>query len=244
MRNLVDSLNTKQKTFIILGFIILLASPLPIIGKFLVTVCFVIYMHMKNRFLEVYPNGYNKDINNIILSPILHLIVSYFLYEMATEAITLANKIDSLHNISTYSPYLGEFGQIVDIANQYGFLPEIERSEKTLEYIHSAILLYKFSQIGIIVNIFLVMIEFYGLYRWGKFSKILMYILYISISAVFVIWCIFLGIYIYRYSMTLTGIFVDSTDSYFGVFLPLFALFFWGLCFKSFRNSINNLLTD
>lgn len=237
MENFINSLTKSEKMLIIVGAIVVLVGDLGTISNLLIIACILTFIFFKRKFLKIYLKEYTKEIDNIVLTPILFILASNFFYQGSDEFIRMANNIDSLHNISTYTPFFGEIGQIVDIANQNGLFPEIERSESTLEYINSTVLLNNYSSIGVIIVISLALAIFYGLNNLGKFTKKHIYALYGVVSVILIIWSIILG----NCMNKLTYILSENGNSYYSIIAPIFALIILGINFKHFYNSLEKL---
>lgn len=205
----------------------------------------VSYFLMRNQLRKVYSQEYVKSIKGTFSIPILQIVLfTIFLYQAGNEAIKSAGKIDSLHNISTYTPFLGDLGKIADIANQSGLLPDIERSQETLEFIKAAGTANQYIGIGMLVVIALALAELYGVFRLGKFTKKQMQLFYVGISATFVICAFLLGVYMEKFISLLSSVFsgVDK-DTPFSLIFPIIALLLWGLCYISYSKSLERLFS-
>lgn len=205
----------------------------------------VSYFLMRNQLRKVYSQEYVKSISSTFSIPILQIVLfTIFLYQAGNEAIKSAGKIDSLHNISTYTPFLGNLGKIADIANQSGLLPDIERSQETLEFIKAAGTANQYIGIGMLVVIALALAELYGVFRLRKFTKKQMQLFYVGISATFVICSFLLGAYMEKFISLLSSVFsgVDK-DTPFSLIFPIIALLLWGLCYISYSKSLERLFS-
>lgn len=205
----------------------------------------VSYFLMRNQLRKVYSQEYIKSISSTFSIPILQIVLfTIFLYQAGNEAIKSAGKIDSLHNISTYTPFLGNLGKIADIANQSGLLPDIERSQETLEFIKAAGTANQYIGIGMLVVIALALAELYGVFRLRKFTKKQMQLFYVGISATFVICSFLLGAYMEKFISLLSSVFsgVDK-DTPFSLIFPIIALLLWGLCYISYSKSLERLFS-
>ena len=162
----------------------------------IIIACIVAYILARKQLLKEHSKKYVKSIRATLIVPLLQILLFLiYLYEEGAGAAKEASKIDSLHNISTYTPYLGDLGRIADIANQIGLLPDIERSQTMLEFISAATMATDAVNIGILIVIGLALAELYGVLRFGKFSKKQMLMFYGGISATFLICSICVAIH-------------------------------------------------
>lgn len=200
------------------------------------------YFLIRKQLREKYTKDYVKSIRATLIVPIIHIILfAVVLYEEGANAAKGASKIDSLHNISTYTPYLGDLGKGLDIANQLGALPDIERSQSTLEYISAAGMATNSVNIGILIVIALALAELYGVYQFGKFTKKQMLMFYGGISVTFVICSIVLGIWQSKLMMVLS-IASNASDSNVIIFIfPIFALLMVGIPYIFYKKALDRL---
>lgn len=203
----------------------------------------VSYFLMRNQLRKVYSQEYVKSIKGAFSIPILQIVsFAIFLYQEGADAVKSAGKIDGLHNISTYTPFLGDLGKIADIANQSGLLPDIERSQGTLEFIKAAGTANQYVGIGMFVVIALALAELYGVFRLGKFTQKQMQLFYIGISVTFVICGFLLGVYLEKYTAVLSSVFsgVDNNIPWSLIFSTT-TLLLWGICYMPYSKSLNKL---
>lgn len=66
-----------------------------------------VYFLMKKQLKEKYTKDYVRSIRATLIVPILQIIFFTMFYKGGADATKEAGKIDNLHNISTYTPYLG-----------------------------------------------------------------------------------------------------------------------------------------
>ena len=241
--NEIRNMTTKQKIIVVVGVLIFLISDISMIGKILIIVGIVVYFFMNKQLLTNNSVEYTKEIRYTLIVPIIQIIASFFLYEESSNALTSAGKIDNLHNISTYTPYLGDLGKGLDIANQLGALPDIERSQSTLEYISAAGVLNNVVSIGDIFIIALALAELYGVFHLGKFTKKQMLMFYGGASMAFVICSIYFGIYMEKFIAVLSSIF-SGTDEYpFSYIFPILMLLFVGIFYKLYSKALERLFS-
>ena len=239
--NKFRNMTTKQKIIVVAGVLIFLISDISMIGKILIAVGIAAYFFMNRQLLTHNSIEYTKEIRYTLIVPIIQIIASFFLYEESSNALTSAGKIDSLHNISTYTPYLGDLGKGLDIANQLGALPDIERSQSTLEYISAAGMVNNVVSIGAILIIVFALAELYGVFRLGKFTKKQMLMFYGGASIAFVICSIYFGIYMEKFMAVLSGIF-SGTDEYpFSIIFPILTLILVGAFYKPYHKGLIKL---
>lgn len=199
----------------------------------------VAYFSMKKQLLKSNSKEYVKSIRATLIVPILQVVLFTFFYEEGSRAAKGASSIDSLHNISTYTPYLGDLGTIADIANQNGLLPDIERSQSMLEYISAAGMATNAVNIGIFIVIALAIAELYGVFNIGKFTKKQMLMFYGSVSVTFVICSIVLGIWQNKL-MTVLSIASNANDSNVTIFIfPIFALLMVGIPYIFYKKALD-----
>lgn len=235
------TLTTKQKILIIVGAIIFLIADISMIERIVIIAGIVAYFFMRKQLLVDNSIEYTQKIRDTLIIPIVQIIASFFLFEEASGAVKSAGKIDSLHDISTYTPFLGDLGKGLDIANQLGVLPDIERSQSTLEYINSATTVNNVVSFGAILIIILAIAELYGVFRLGKFTKKQMLMLYGGASIAFIVCSIYFGIYMEKFMGVLAGIF-SGTDEYpFAIILPIVTLILVGAFYKAYSNALENL---
>ena len=235
------TLTTKQKILIIVGAIIFLIADISMIERIVIIAGIVAYFFMRKQLLVDNSIEYTQKIRDTLIIPIVQIIASFFLFEEASGAVKSAGKIDSLHDISTYTPFLGDLGKGLDIANQLGVLPDIERSQSTLEYINSATTVNNVVSFGAILIIILAIAELYGVFRLGKFTKKQMLMLYGGASIAFIVCSIYFGIYMEKFMGVLAGIF-SGTDEYpFAIIFPIVTLILVGAFYKAYSNALENL---
>lgn len=235
------TLTTKQKILIIVGAIIFLIADISMIERIVIIAGIVAYFFMRKQLLVDNSIEYTQKIRDTLIIPIVQIIASFFLFEEASGAVKSAGKIDSLHDISTYTPFLGDLGKGLDIANQLGVLPDIERSQSTLEYINSATTVNNVVSFGAILIIIFAIAELYGVFRLGKFTKKQMLMLYGGASIAFIVCSIYFGIYMEKFMGVLAGIF-SGTDEYpFAIILPIVTLILVGAFYKAYSNALENL---
>lgn len=235
------TLTTKQKILIIVGAIIFLIADISMIERIVIIAGIVAYFFMRKQLLVDNSIEYTQKIRDTLIIPIVQIIASFFLFEEASGAVKSAGKIDSLHDISTYTPFLGDLGKGLDIANQLGVLPDIERSQSTLEYINSATTVNNVVSFGAILIIILAIAELYGVFRLGKFTKKQMLMLYGGASIAFIVCSIYFGIYMEKFMGVLAGIF-SGTDEYpFAIIFPIVTLVLVGAFYKAYSNALENL---
>lgn len=201
----------------------------------------VAYILMRKQLLKDHSKEYVKGISATLVIPIMQVVFFFFLYSAGDEAVRSAGTIDSLHNISIYTPYLGDLGTIADIANQSGLLPDIERSQSTLEFISAAGMANNMVTIGLLIVVTLALAELYGVFRFGKFTKKRMLMFYYIISATFFVSSIFLGIYMEKFVKVLSNVF-SGTDEYpFAFIFPIVALIVLGILYIPYSRALEKL---
>ena len=136
---------------------------------------------------------------------------------------------------------MGDLGTIADIANQNGLLPDIERSQSTLEFISAAGMANNIVTIGILIVVALALAELYGVFRLGKFTKKRMLMFYYIISATFLISSIFLGIYMEKFVTVLSAVF-SGTDEYpFTFIFPIVVIIVLGVLYIPYSRALEKL---
>jgi len=241
--NEIRNMTTKQKITVVAGVLIFLISDINIIGKILIAVGIAAYFFMNRQLLTHNSIEYTKEIRYTLIVPIIQIITSFFLYEESSNTLTSAGKIDSLHNISTYTPYLGDLGKGLNIANQLGVLPDIERSQSTLEYISAAGMVNNVVSIGAIFIIAFALTELYGVFRLGKFTKKQMLMFYGGASIAFVICSIYFGIYTEKFIAVLSSVFSDTDEYPFSFIFPIVALILVGIFYKLYSKALERLFS-
>lgn len=213
------------------------------LSQIVIIVGIVSYFLIKKQLLKNNPKDYVKSIRTTLIVPILQVIFfTLFLYEEGADAAKGASRIDRLHNISTYTPYLGDLGTIADIANQNGILPDIERSQSTLEFISAVGMATNSVNIGILIVIALALAELYGVLHFGRFTKKQMLIFYGGISATFIICSIVLGIWMKRMMVVLSSVISNANDSIAVLFImPILALLMVGIPYIFYKKALDRL---
>lgn len=204
----------------------------------------VAYFIIRKQLREKYTKDYVTSIRATLIVPILHIILfTVMFYEEGASAAKGASKIDSLHDVSAYTSYLGDLGEGLDIANQLGVLPEIERSQSTLEYISAAGMATNTVNIGILIVIVLALAELYGVYQLGKFTKKQMLMFYGGISATFVICSIVLGIWQSKLMKVLYVASNTSNSSVIVFILLVLALLMVGIPYIFYSKALERLFS-
>ena len=202
----------------------------------------VVYFLIRKQLREKYTKDYVKSIRATVIVPILHIILfTAVIYAEGDDAAKGASRIDSLHNISTYTPYLGDLGEGLDIANQLGVLPDIERSQGTLEFISAARMATNAVTVGILIVIVLALAELYGVIRLGKFTKKQMLMFYGGISVTFIICSIVVAVWSKKLMVMLSFI-SNANDSNFIVFIfPAITLLMVGVPYIYYKRALDRL---
>lgn len=202
----------------------------------------VAYFLMKKQLLKSNSKEYVKSIRATLIVPILQVVLFTFFYEEGSRAAKGASSIDSLHNISTYTPYLGDLGTIADIANQNGLLPDIERSQSMLEYISAAGMATNAVNIGIFIVIALAMAELYGVFNIGKFTKKQMLMFYGGTFVTYLICSICIGIWMEKLMIILSSVISNMNNTEFSLFIfPIIALLFTGIPYIFYSRALERL---
>lgn len=143
-----------------------------IINLFLLAVCIIVFSVIRKQIKKKYSFGPVKEVQAAIIIPMLQLLLfTTFIYGKGEDVIKSANLIDRLHNVSTYTPHLGSLGEIVNLANQYGLLPDVERSQSTIDFINLAGITNNITNWGLLIVIVLVLLELYGALYFDKFTE-------------------------------------------------------------------------
>lgn len=176
----------------------------------------------------------------ILLIPILHFTFSYILIEICDSLFDSSNKIDNLHKISTYTPYLGDVGRIMDIANEYGILSDIERSQSTLAYIDTVANVVPIIFICVFIIIILSIIELGSILNWTIYTKKRLIILYTCISSLFILCSIYIDSAYSKLKIVLSGVMsnVDGKPTHMFFFITLFVTL---LLYLFYHNVLNRL---
>lgn len=202
----------------------------------------VAYILMRKQLLKERSNEYVKSIKATLIIPILQIIFFViFFYSAGSEAIETANNIDSLHNISTYTPFLGDYGSIAEMAYQNGLISDIERSEITLEFISAARMASNAVNIGILIVIVLALAELYGVFRVGRFSKKQMWMFYEGVSTVTIICGILLGVYMVKFTDILSTVMAGTNSLVTFFIMPIQAILVVGIPFIFYKKALNRL---
>lgn len=148
--------------------------------------CIVVFFILRKQLKEKHPFESIKNVQFAIIIPMLQLLLfTTFIYEKGGEIIKSAYLLDRMHNVSTYTPHLGTLGEIVDWANQNGLLPDIERSQNTIDFINLAGITNNITNWGLLIVIVLVLLELYGALYVDKFTEKQMQIFFWGIFVVY-----------------------------------------------------------
>lgn len=143
-----------------------------IFNLFLLAACIIVFFVIRKQIKEKYSFGPVKEVQAAIIIPMLQLLLfTTFIYGKGADVVKSANLIDRLHNVSTYTTHLGRLGEIADLANQYGLLPDIERSQSTIDFINLAGITNNITNWGLLIVIVLVLLELYGALYFDKFTE-------------------------------------------------------------------------
>lgn len=212
------------------------------LGTITIIAGIVAYILMRKQLLKGHSNEYVKSIRATLVVPILQVIFFViFFYSAGKEAIETTNNINDLHSISTYTPFLGDYGSIVDMAYQNGLISDIERSETTLEFIGAARIANNAVNIGFLIVIALALAELYGVFRFGRFSKKQMWMFYGVSSMVTIICGILLGIYMVKFMDILSSVMSGTNSSVTFFIIPIQALLVVGIPFIFYKKALNRL---
>lgn len=198
-------MSTKNKILIIIGIIIFICVDTPL--RITLAISVAAYFLLRNQLLKIYSKDTTEKIKWLLIIPIIQACLSVFSYFMGDACINIASKINRLHDISTYTPYLGWLGKLIDFANQNGAFPEIKRSILVVNFIDLANITDQVAEIGSIITIILILLELYGTYNLGKLTIKQMKVCHIVIALIFLIISIFFGRFIDIYAELLSKIF-------------------------------------
>lgn len=134
--------------------------------------CIVVFFILRKQLKEKHPFESIKNVQSVIIIPMLQLLLfTTFIYGKGGEIIKSAHLLDRMYNVSTYTPYLGSLGEVADWANQNGLLPDIERSQNTIDFINLAGITNNITNWGLLIVIVLVLLELYGALYVNKFTE-------------------------------------------------------------------------
>lgn len=175
-------------------------------------------------FFRKYSFEYIKSLFPLLLIPILHIVFSDIIFKICDDFIDSSIKIDNLHKISTYTPYLGDIGRIMEFANEYGMISDIDRSYNTITYIDTVTNAVPILYICIFIIIILSIIELYSILNWTHYTKRRFIILYMCISSLFILCSIYIDNSFNKLRILLSDIASDinSEPTHFFFFTTLF----------------------
>lgn len=235
-------MSTKNKILIAIGIIIFILVDTTL--KISSAIGIVAYLILRKQILEKHPKDFVDGIKFLLIVPIIQLLLLFFIYSAGNGCINVAGRIDNLHNVSTYTPYLGDLGEIVDFANQNGALPEIERSTSVISLIDSANTINLISIVSCILTIILIFIELYGVYRIGKLTKRQMRISNIAIALIFLVFSIFLGRFLDMYVNLLSKIYPIPDRIPIIVIIPIITILIVSLAYRFYSKALDFLFAS
>lgn len=235
-------MSTKNKILIAIGIIIFILVDTTL--KISSAIGIVAYLILRKQMLEKHPKDFVDGIKFLLIVPIIQLLLLFFIYSAGNGCINVAGRIDNLHNVSTYTPYLGDLGEIVDFANQNGALPEIERSTSVISLIDSANTINLISIVSCILTIILIFIELYGIYRIGKLTKRQMRISNIAIALIFLVFSIFLGRFLDMYVYLLSKIYPIPDRIPIIVIIPIITILIVSLAYRFYSKALDFLFAS
>ena len=132
----------------------------------------IILTQLPKRFIAKYPQYKdNKKVQSFLTSPIPNPFICLGLYYINQNILAgMVTFVDSLRMPSTYTPFLGDFGKIIDFIDENGWLPEIGRSQE----ISDAFMLISVNNtiifLGFLIIIVLNGISIYRMFHLGQYS--------------------------------------------------------------------------
>lgn len=234
-------MGTKNIILIIIGLIIFVF--ISTILKISLAIGVVAYFFLREQFLKKYSKEFTEKIKWLLIIPIIQACLSIFSYIISNECIDIASKIDNLHNVSTYTPYLGELGNLVDFANQHGAFPEIEKSALVINFINNAKITEQIAKIGAVVTMILILLEIYGTYSLGKLTIRQMKVCNIAIALIFLSISILYGRFIDLCLGLFSNILFEADNIPYMITIPAIILLILCISYYYYSKSLNTLFS-
>lgn len=160
---------------------------IPLIGIIAIVVIAGI---LSNSFVKKFPQYSEKmkTIDFIFYVPLLCPAFCLFLYFINQYVLTrMVMFMDSLYKPSTYTPFLGDLGEIIDFADQNGWLPDIGSSSQFNEMAMTISTSNIFMWFGLLITTILIGIGFYRLFHLEQYSMRSIFLFHFIASVVTVI---------------------------------------------------------
>lgn len=183
---------------------------------FIIIVGVVITKLLYKKFVAKYPQYKEKEKAEILLFfyplmlPMYCLILYIFNQTVLTRMVVF---VDNLYKPSTYTPFLGDLGKIIDFADQNGWLPEIGTSSQAREMSLTIASSNVYVGLGLLIIVTLIGIGLYRTLHIGEYS--IRSILFLHLAA-------FVTLIITSIIFALKA--VEITDDAFWYFFPVICL--------------------
>lgn len=154
------------------------------------TVIVIIGTILSKNFIKKYPqyNEKKEVINYVFIIPLLYPLFCLCLYYLNQTILTqMVMFVDSLYKPSTYTPFLGDLGNIIDIAEQNAWLPEIGTSPEVSKMAKTIATSNMFIGIGLLIIVILIGIVFYRTFHFDEYSKKSICFFHIAASIVLIV---------------------------------------------------------
>lgn len=175
--------------------------------------------------------------------PVILFLFFLPLYNIGTESLDAAMRIDSWRDIKTYTPYIGDdLRDIVNLADQTGLLPTFDRSPEIQELMNFASIVHLSSIIGLVLVIGLGAISMYGIFNIEKIKKQTLKHIYWGISTIFIIITIFSSIQMQKFVHFLTQIIkTNESNGYEIIFIipSIIVIVVLGVIYKFYIKSLD-----
>lgn len=149
----------------------------------------VIVSLLCKRFENKFPQYIgNKVVKDIFILPLLCPVYCLSLYYANQTILTrMVMLVDSLWKPSTYTPFLGDFGKIIDFADQNGWIPEIGTSPQVSEISLTIASSNVSIGLGLLIIVILISIGFYRTFHIEKYSVRSIFYFHLAASVVLII---------------------------------------------------------
>lgn len=234
-------MSTKNKILIIIGVITFVFVDTTL--KISLAISVAAYFLLRNQLLKIYSKEITEKIKWLLIIPIIQACLSVLSYSIGNECFDIASKINSLHNVSTYTPYLGELGKLIDFANQNGAFPEIKRSILVVNVINLANITKQVAEIGSIITIILILLELYGTYNLGKLTIKQMKACHIVITLIFLTISIFFGRFMDVFLDLCSKVFSEQDNIPYIITIPIIIFLILCISYNFYSRSLKVLFT-
>lgn len=191
-------------------------------------------------------NSVKKFLNSSKFAKTVPVILFLFflpLYNIGTESLDAAMRIDSWRDIKTYTPFIGDdLRDIVNLADQTGLLPTFDRSPEIQEIMSFASIVHLSSIIGFVLVIGLGAISMYGILNREKIKKQTLKHIYWGISTIFIITSILTSIQMLKFVHFLSQIIkTNESNGYEIIFIipSIIVIVVLGVIYKFYIKSLD-----